>query len=342
MIAVLLAASLLGAQAPAPDSGVLIGLEDGTRAPRRFSTLWVSSQGGSVSLVQLRGPLLVPRQDAFWWLSLDPDDMGRVPGAWRVGSERGRLPVRDEASKGEEPEAEEDPGCTDEFEDLRIEFVNDTYVAQTEEWASFCSGHSNRDFRVRVLRYEPRAGTVDGPAVPAADMLTGVGAKELREAAGPLRDEASEPIDPLSWSIQRGRGRWVARGARMVGHSVAWRIDFDLPGVFPARAIRNPALRPGWDVVLDSVPEAIDAFSSPSGGLLVVLTREEVLAYLPLNGRLGRPALRRPNPVELNRSKPVMVEWATGPHVRTWDTVVRSAVESLSRPRPMPPSSPGR
>jgi hypothetical protein len=115
-----------------------------------------------------------------------------------------------------------------------------------------------------------------------------------------------------------------------------------LAGVFPARAIRNPALQPGWDVILDKVPDALDAFSSPSGGLLVVLTREEVLAYLPQNGRLERPALRRANPIEPNGSTPVMVEWATGPHVQRWDAFMRSAVESLSRPRPMPSSRPGR
>jgi hypothetical protein len=340
MIGVLLAAALLGAQAPAPDSGLLIGLDDGTLNPRRLWTLWVSVQSGSVSLVQLRGRLLVPRRDGFWWLSLDPADTGKVPGAWRVGSDRGPLQLGRKARNVEEAEAEDEFGCTGRSQDWRIEFVNDSYLALTEESGGSCFGRSSQDFQVRVLRYEPGSDTVAGPAVAAPEMLAGLGPQVMREAAG-LTGQEIEPIDPLSWSIQRGRGRWVARGARMVGGSVAWRNDFDLPGVLPARAVRNPDLRPGWDVVLDSVPDALDAFSSPSGGLLVVLTRKELLAYLPLSGRLGRPALRRANPVAPNRSTPVMVEWATGPHVRTWDTVVRSALESTSRMRSrQPPSTP--
>ncbi len=340
MIAALLAASLLGVQPPAPDSGVLIGLDDGTLNPRRLLTLWVSSQSGSVSLVQLRGRLLVPRRDGFWWLSVDPADTGKVPGAWPVGSERERLPVQRKARKDEETE-EDEFGCTERWRGWRIEFVNDTYLALTEESGGSCSGRSSHDFQVRVLRYEPGAGTVGGPTVAAPDMLAGVSPKVMREAAG-LTGQEIDPVDPLSWSIQRGRGRWVARGARMEGDSVAWRIDFDLPGVLPARAIRNPALRPGWDVVLDSVPDALDAISSPSGDLLVVLTKEEVVAYSPRNGRLGRPALRGANPVDPNRSTPVMIEWATGPHVSRWDAVMRSALESMSRPRSTQPSNPAR
>src|SRR5512143_2651812 len=115
MIAALLTAALLGARAPVPDSGVLIGLDDGTLTPRRLWMLWVSSQGGSVSLVQLRGRLLVPRRDGFWWLSVDPADTGKVPGAWRVGSERERLPVGGKARRGEGAEAEDEFGCTERW-----------------------------------------------------------------------------------------------------------------------------------------------------------------------------------------------------------------------------------
>lgn len=55
-----------------------------------------------------------------------------------------------------------------------------------------------------------------------------------------------------------------------------------------------------------------------------------VLAYLPIDGWLGKPALRWAllNP---NRSSAVMVEWATGRNVPRWDAVVRDAANRLRR-----------
>jgi hypothetical protein len=336
MSTLLLSAVLFGALALPPDSGLLLGLDDGAGLSRRPSTLWIASRGGQVSLVRLENLLLIPRRDGFYWVSVNPHET-EPPKVRPFGEEPPRDVNRKRPAEPPADGEEDEYGCTPESGWWRIEFVNDRLLALSREWGNSCHGRSNNSHQVRVLRDTVSAAKPYSTPVAVSDVLEQFTEAKLRQAAtrqlklsgAPLAPEDDE-IDPLSWSIQRGFGRWQARGAYMTGGNISWRLDFDLPANFRPDLVRNPPLRPGWDVILASVPDALDAFASPTAGFVVVLTRDHVLAYVPVDGRLGKPALRWAllNP---NRSSAVMVEWATGRNVPRWDAVVRDAANRLGR-----------
>jgi hypothetical protein len=334
--ALLLAAALLGAPSAHVDSGVLLGLDDGAGDNRRHRTFWISTRNGHVSLVVLKGRLLVPRRDGFWWLSMDPADTEDVPAMWRVGARMPRRRVRPPTAVARDANGHDETGCTEESRYRRVEFVSDRYLAIQEETFSECNWHSNKSVMVQVLRYAPTNGSVGGPPVAASDLIVGADVNELRRAAAAADPDASQPardVNLNSWSIQRGFGHWRARGAATIHDgSREWRQDFDLPGRLHADGILDPPIKPAWDTILDSVPDAIDAFASPAGGLLVVLTESEVRAYVPTADQLGRPVLRWINH-DANHNNLVMAEWAIGRHVKRWDAVVRNALSASHRSR---------
>jgi hypothetical protein len=301
---------------------------------RRPSTLWIASRGGQVSLVRLKNLLLIPRRDDFYWVSVNP---GEPPDVRPFGVEPPGNVKRARPAEPPADEQEDEYGCTPESSWWRIEFVNDRLLALSRQWASSCHGRSNNSYQVRVLRDTVSAAKPYGAPVPPSGALEQFDEAKLRQAAighfqlsGATLAPEDDDIDPLSWTIQRGFGRWQARGAYITRGNISSRLDFDLPADFLPDLARNPPLRPGWDVILASVPDALDAFTSPTGGLVVVLTRDRVLAYVPIDGRLGRPALRwaTSNP---NRSSAAMVEWATGRNVPRWDAIVHDAAKRLRK-----------
>jgi hypothetical protein len=305
MTLLLLVAALLGGQPAATDSGILLGLDDGAGDARRYATFLISNQDGRVSLLTLKDRLLVPRRDGFWWMSMN-SSYGPTPAVWRVGAGPTHRARSRAAARPLDSEALDETGCSEESENTRLEFVNGPYVALERQTSSVCNGRSNRSISVRVQRYTPEGGTIRGTDVAIPDAI-GIGLDDLRRASqqadgGTAPVPEGHGVDPRSWSIQRGFGQWEGRGA-LIGPgygSIDWRYDFDLPNGLPSGLISNPPLNPPWDVILDAIPDARDAFASPTGTLLVVLTATELRAYVPHDGRLGLPVLRwtdhNPNP----------------------------------------------
>ena len=144
-------------------------------------------------------------------------------------------------------------------------------------------------------------------------------------------NDTAEMMD--SWYVARDRGRWSAFAYDHIYGSecdLDGGIDLRLPVSFTG----HDGLRPSWDVLSRSVPGLIDAFSSPSGDLVVAIVPDSLLAFESDGARLGARLLAIPLPHE----RIVMAEWAVGAHVTRWDLMIGRLRASLRSARVLSPS----
>lgn len=132
---------------------------------------------------------------------------------------------------------------------------------------------------------------------------------------GDIAIDADAPGDE-SWGIVRAPGRWtyVRRFGFGTGVARGNYTDCDVSIRPPSAMVGKDLLAPSWSIVKRRIPKARDAFSSPSGDLLIVLTDSAAHVYRPRGTRLGRAIFQTPVPP----GKVIMAEWATGSTIDDW------------------------
>jgi hypothetical protein len=115
------------------------------------------------------------------------------------------------------------------------------------------------------------------------------------------------------WAVGRKQGRWVPLVADNNGlPNMTLR---DVNAALPESVANYDQLCCSWADIAAKQPQAIDAFSSPSGDMTVVVTNDRILVYPGSPFRSDSPALA----VNLNRNeKVIMAQWATGRYVDEW------------------------
>ena len=125
------------------------------------------------------------------------------------------------------------------------------------------------------------------------------------------------------WAVGRKQGRWVPLVAYNNGMpNMTLR---DVNAVLPESVANYDQLCCSWAEIAAKQPQAIDAFSSPSGDMTVVLTNDRILVYPGSPFRSAQPVLA----VNLNRNeKVIMAQWATGRYVDEWAEKTKQILQS--------------
>lgn len=133
-----------------------------------------------------------------------------------------------------------------------------------------------------------------------------------------------------SWSIIRGRIRWIFQWGFNHGSGAARGYNATCPTSArpPAQLVGLDSLAVPWTEVLRRVPDAMTAFSAPDGSLVLVFTRQDVLAFRPIRRALG-PATTK---LTFGNETIVMGQWALGVYVDRWTAELKRA-ETLGLPR---------
>jgi len=89
----------------------------------------------------------------------------------------------------------------------------------------------------------------------------------------------------------------------------------------PAKLVSYDKLSPSWSVIKKNMPDALDAFSSPEGDILGIMTDKILYIYLHKGSvNFKKPTLE----VDLRKNEcAIMIQWATGDYVDKWDKVMR-------------------
>jgi hypothetical protein len=358
-IGLTLALGALAASTARAQSGVLIGSSapppshfDSASGASRHQTLWIVRDAARPIRATIPD-LLVPRADGWWRVGTvsicatggpageDVDVLWRVPVdsipvVTELCSEATRgdrgLPIYADDSATADSAKREVVRCS--WSDIEVRFVSPAHMAvgettgQTEDceprggrwYQSYYTSRFHGDSSVALTELAgPRADTLGRLALSRA-------ARELsrEELCSNMVSgfEAGDLIDVGdAWYPSRDRGRWVPMLFEQVGTGDC-RLHATIDAILPRTFTGHDALRPAWSAVAERVPGLRDAFSSPSGDLLIAQARDSLFVYLA-NGRdLGR----RVAAIRFSEREIVMIQWATGQHVARWSEEIAAMV----------------
>lgn len=284
---------------------LLLGLrhDDGEGGSSAYRTLLVSAGPAAAdwSITEGEG-IVLPHRIDFWRLDLTETAAGshavRLVGAYNTA-------LGDEAPL---PFAGGAAAVAGEIEE-RILFAGNRYVALVRRMGG------NETFRVMDINDlgKPRS-VVMAASGGERHMLPAL------QEGGTLGVMASDELGASGtgdWTVGRIAGRWVGMSAEVNAASredgsrtavLRPRTLQTLPYTLGSSVVAHNELSLSWGAVRSAIPAAVDAFTSPSRNMAVIVTDRQIAVHEMKGGELGGEmlvtALREGESV-------VMAEWAT-------------------------------
>jgi hypothetical protein len=312
-------------------SGLLLGLRS---TKNEYRTLYLSPAGGKWAVLE-RPDLIAPRRDGFWRVG-----MGRLKtgsGDWvneydtlwahRIGQPNWFADYRREVLNQAEPKvgerSNEDSSRTILFvgqDVICAEFTGGGYgEGAAHPWA----GNTLEAYRIdTIAKPAGTAGSsltlaIDDALPEAAKTFTSAGEAFHATLPSDRAERVNQSPSETEWALVRRQGRWVLRGRLNYAYEAVRGSfeDFSVPYTLPKAMVGPDTLRVPWNTVKARIPAALDAFSSPNGEVLGVLTKTTLTLYTVRNGSLGPTVFSR----TLRAGEAaVMIHWALGNSVSRW------------------------
>lgn len=334
MIIVLFLYACLFLSAFAEDSGLLITLRSDTHnkgeavnqglkpaMSHYYRTLWIHPDGNSLKAIEGDG-IIVPRDDGFWKVYTKRITVRRWTEDLLYA-----LPGKKNPPKPKVSEYTEETGG---FRDVGILFVGNNYISTEFNSEGYSKGaaHPFHINGLTVFSFKNLTKAVN------ISQILGKGANEklLKDSLRYLqahpndKDKLTDEGSPDSWGLVRRNGAWVLRG--FIDYSCeAARGNFahyDINMTPPPSLVSHDKLTPSWQTIKRNIPTTIDAFSSPDGSLLGVMTPKQLLLYrVKGNVDFTNPTLK----IAMRELEfPVMIQWATGGYVKVWTEKIKTIV----------------
>jgi hypothetical protein len=333
LIVAILLVSPAASAADRPRSGLLLG----TDALRAF---WIYPTETGFAMLELPS-LVVPRPHGFWRLDrrhLVWRGAGRVEGGreWTIGEESWNFTPISRNSFWTVPEGARAVAALDSIELCEerwneIRFLGPRLISFERKFSTECGLHPDGGSELRTLALD-QWWSDERLAVGGA--LGDAGARAYRDGleAGTASyreqwkdEDCGDPItDERNWTIERGAGRWVARGWAETHRLCGFGFEFDVAAALPDSLVGPDRLARPWSVIQGLVPGAIDAMSSPRGDLLVVMSADSLRVFTLGRGgeapvQAARFPLRAPGRASGRPpERAVLIQWALGRYVEDW------------------------
>lgn len=135
-----------------------------------------------------------------------------------------------------------------------------------------------------------------------------------RSLSADLQNEHGE-----SWAITRQEGQWIPKVSPYPPGSTLLQAPLQLkeiPLKLPESVVSYDKLSASWNDIKRTKPDAIDAFSSPNGEMVGIVSAKDIVVY-PFNGSVIPAPLLSVN-LDANESI-VMIQWAVDePFIELW------------------------
>ena len=321
-----------------PPSGLLLGQR--TADESRYHTLWIYDAGQQIRIVVVPD-LLLPRENGFWRIggyrtleTLQTDeelDFPRQNEKFTIEeSDIWLAPLRQTPSIVLTPNQELTTHHLDwpcESTDREITFVNPTHIWYRADSDVACGVHPDRYIKLYAAPLESlltrlKISQILGESgVEAYHQAVAAAWRKANKEAG---FECEPTEDPSNWNIARGRGKWKVTGWADTHRLCGYGLDLEIPIELPPSITGYDRLLKPWTELEAEIPGLLDAFSSPTNGLLVATTKEAVMVYRPQRAKIGPPVVRYP----VLADTAVMAQWAVGARsVARWTKEVESTRE---------------
>ena len=143
----------------------------------------------------------------------------------------------------------------------------------------------------------------------------------IEDARNSMKIDNQAFINEESFGLSRRNGYWIMKGRiNYLDKEEELYKDFNLKIIPPKELVNYDELLIPWNKIKSQIPEAMDAFTSPNGDIILIITRNNILIYPIENGEIKLKELSR---IKINPSDEIiMAEWATGRYVNLWEEEV--------------------
>lgn len=285
-------------------TGVLLGLREIKKngdgeTEYSYRTLWISSVNKDLKEVKERKDIFYPRRNGFWKLWVQSNEIHTMDIAGPQSQQSANTKKIGEASK------------------KWIDFVCNDYISiQTQD---------EKIGSLAERRVVPVDALPDTSGILASELLGDQGVEAVQEGIDEaMRQHGAangttivDEADLRDFGVERKTGHWFLKGRVFYkGGNGNFSTDYSINIIPPSNLVFYDEAKVAWTDIKDSVPEAVDAFTSPNGDLTLVFTKKNLLIFGIKQGKLELMPLKK---ISLNNGEqPIMAEWATGKYIDIW------------------------
>ena len=310
---------LLGFRVPAAQGSKSSGQ---TVGGYKYITYWIASVDNNIRPVFSADNVFLPRKDGFWRLEIDK-------GLGSEGIEDVLTATMVSVSNTKKYSNVRDSGNLSKRIETKLEksilYVGNDYVC-VENTIHNKGKDSSSAYMEKVLRTLPVDNLKNTEGIRFSDLAgeNGIMAMEGATAdvlGSPFSNAIKSGTDKYqeeNFALFRKTGHWFFKGrVSLAQDDPLTFVDFNINLIPPPDMVAYDMLHVPWTTIKDTVPQAIDAYTSPNNDIAVVITRTDILLYAIEGGALSVKPLAKY--AVTDGSSVIMAEWATADYVQNWE-----------------------
>lgn len=305
-------------------SGLLLGIkipthdEKGQLADWDYKTIWINSLNNKVIDVYELDDLLVPRKNGFWMVNVNRNYNGLIQD--RISATPlFKLPEISMLNEEEMDAAFSSRPYGKEEQDSvavlnNILFIGNDYVS-IEKINKFKQ-------EKKTLEVYAIDNIEENRPINLSDLIGEDGKKIFTEGAQSVVSiDTQTSLNEENVGIVRKSGYWTIKGrVNFIQNNEELYKDFNIKAIPPKEMINYDAHIISWNELKMSIPETLDAFTSPNNDIIVVSTHSHLLIYNIKDGSLSNQPLAKIKLPE--NSSIIMSEWSVGRYPTIWQNEV--------------------
>ncbi|MEG0129188.1 hypothetical protein [Clostridium sp.] len=309
-------------------TGLVLGLKTSTAKGDSYRTLWISKTGSNLNKIYEISNIVFPRRNGFWTINEAYISNNNV-------NENIFFPV-DLSNHNSAPSItdsliteQNQHGYSNGKIEKEINYICNDYMSVSVKGEAHKNGLLEP---IDKLHIYPISSLPFEKAISIEDIFKGTSVEFIRNEffssissiKGDVTflntDESNQNI-----GISRRDGHWMFTGRiPYIENSTKQFIphDYNLSLIPPSNFVYYDNLFEPLTKIKESVPYAIDSYSSPDSSLAVVVSDKHIYLYDIIEGPLGNLRLSDNflSKVPLNEGESIiMSEWATGDYVDSWN-----------------------
>ena len=295
--------------------GLLLGLKvkEKNKVSVEYKTIWISTKEGEVSDIRSKNKLILPRRNGIWEVEQKAyTDMNK-----NIYYEY--LDVKPLDKENQISTANFDKISEGKILKEEINYISNDYVSLEIQ-------NNERFSQSPVYRFIPIDNTTTNESIVIDDFFGEKDKESFEESyekayysiTNEDKTKLAKNINYSNFTMVREEGKWVLKGRISPIVSGILPIDFNLDFKPNKNICSYNILTVPWRALKSEVPFLVDAFTSPDGSLVVIMTKEELLIYTAKGGKLSDEPCKK---IKLEGDESVvMTEWCENDYVYKWTT----------------------